>query len=486
MTTEIYLGEKSDKIYQRLKKSFSEGDYSIERFATVQELVERIKFSTPELLIISRDFGMDSGFDDMWFQAFPVILYGEFEELEDKAAFYNKGIKRVVDLRRESFEELIAVTRMLLYRIRDLRNFRQKSLTFGTLHGFSLGKILQNVLVEKKNFVIQVLKKDWKGKIRSFQGHIVSAFTPHLQGVDAALKSLFVTDGAFLIRRYQKMEEYSPNPNSTFAVLAEAKFERQEVTQFLSQFGISNPIFTEVPKAPENLTTEEETLLKCIKEYRAFQDVFLRAPFPPLKTIRLLQNMLSRNVIQLAGEVEEEAIFSPKDVEYIQENLLPHNQNEIRVLILGTPKSGKTQLIRTIARSKNAPVNMVRGLEISKLDMDNKFKLVLVGVPIDDTIQPILNKLRSQIHAIIFLIDASSLENFDYLNYLLHQVLQTYMVPFVVGVTHAGKNAGEASLQIREKFRIPGVIEVIPINPDSFGHIRQLIYNLKKLPEYIS
>ena len=205
MTTEIYLGEKSDSIFQQLKKHFSEANYSFERFKDVGELVERFKFSTPELLILSKEFGSDPQFDDMWFRAFPVILYGEFEEIDEKSTFYNKGVKRVVDLKRQSFMDLVAVTRMLLYRIRDLRNFRQKSLTFGTLHGFSLSKILQNVLVEEKNFVVQVLKKDWKGKIRTFQGHIVSAFTPHLRGMEAALKSLFVSDGTFLIRRYQNI-----------------------------------------------------------------------------------------------------------------------------------------------------------------------------------------------------------------------------------------------------------------------------------------
>lgn len=487
MDTNIYICDTMKERAEKISAALYNEGYGTECFSTLEDVLQKLHQSAPDLFLLNLG-AIETGLAEFdWVKSVPIILYGEKLGVDEAFGYYQKGVRRVITGSENLEESVAAAAKMAIYRLIELRKFRQKSLTYGTLQGFSLFKILQNVLQEKKNFVIQIQYKNWKAKIRTFQGHIVDALTPDSLGEDAILKTLCLAQGSFLIRRYQKMEEVSPISTSTLGILAEAKYQRKEIGNFLKRFGISNPGFAVAPElAIAEMPPDEQALLKSITKYHAFQEVLLRCPLSTLKMLRLLNEFLDNGTVVLQGEgSENEEMLNEQDVDYIRENLLPEGAKEGKIIIMGLPSSGKTQFVRTFAGLREVQLKVVQSVEFARIPLDQELNLIVFGLSIDQNFHPLLNKLSEGMLACIFLIDFSQKSKFDYTKYVLHQVLQNYSVPFVIGLTNVPEEPGDAVEIIREKFQVPAVIEIIPTRPESFGHIRQLLYNLKKIPEFM-
>ena len=179
--------------------------------------------------------------------------------------------------------------------------------------------------------------------------------------------------------------------------------------------------------------------------------------------------------------MEREALL-PEDVEFLQQHVFPENVTFGKFIVVGLPTSGKSEFIRTFAGLNQAPLKQVQSLDFTRIRLNDSLQLALFGVSIDEHFQPILEKISEGVQAIIFLVDYGSPERFEYTKYLIHSILNTYDVHFVVGVTHIDGDAEAAIRDVRDALDIPEPLDVVAVNPTNFGEVRRLLYRLKRLP----
>jgi hypothetical protein len=291
--------------------------------------------------------------------------------------------------------------------------------------------------------------------------------------------------GAFVIRGYHKLDEYSPMSSSTLAILAEAKFEQNEIRRFLEAFGGggSNPAFQAAQiKKHNGLPADKSEILELVDTHRTLYDILLNSHLPVLKTVRALSSLAIRGFITLTGEGETLETFQPRDIEYIGNELFSEGANSGNLITVGMPGSGRSELVRTLAGIEKGSIKSVRSVDFVRINLQADLNLTTFGISVDKNLLSILERISQSIIACIFLVDYEQKSQFEFLNYLYNRIVKIYPVPFVVGVTNMKGDLKKGLGEVRKKFTLPDWIEFLPVNVESFGDVRNLIYNLRNIP----
>ncbi len=478
MSSLVFLGEKDNQFANKIDTVLKDAGYLISAFDNFRQLQDKANQEYPSILVLNAHILEKTGDLETLFRSFPTIIYAPAMNVDSKLLFYHKGVKRVITGNEETFLQLINAVKMITYRNNELRRARQQSLTHGTLQTFSLQDVLQNAMLEKKNLILKIKRDRWNSKIRTFQGHVVNAFTSNLINEDAILKTMHVPVGSFVIRSYKKDEEFSPMSSSTLAIVAEAKFEQNAIRRFLNRWELENPEFEIISGIEQNeFSADMMTAIELVKKFKNFQNILLNSSFSVLKTLRLIEQLIKTGVVIQAGEGEAVHLLQMEDIEFIRENLLQPNSTHGNLIVLGLPSSGRTELIRTIAGFQRAPIKSVQSLDFTRINLQSHLSLTIFGVSIEEAFLPILEKLSKGIVACIFLVDYARSDKFEFSNYILNQLLQIYSVPFVIGLTNTGGNNDKAIKNFKNLFPLPSGAKVVPVDTGSFADIRQLFYN---------
>ncbi len=472
--------ERGDKVAEFLQKA----KFETRVCTTHDQFLEQLRSATISLLIFHVSMASERDVPAGIFKRIPSLVYGEDIEITEKLDFYRRGSRRVV-IEKSSLEaKVAAVAGMIAFRFRELKKSRQNSLTFGSLQGTILFDILQNAYREKKNLVLHINFQNWKAKIRTFQGHIVSAATPNLTGIEAAIKALLVSNGTFLIRHYHKIEDVSNFGCSTFGILNEAHFHRQEVDRFLDSFGMRNPRFILKPGlTPEFFDYPENDVVEAFTQYLNFQMALLKTPISALQTIQILKKLCENGILIWERNVAGTEGITSEDISYLYDSLFPAEGKEGKLLILGLPGTGKSGILEALTTLSGVPIKKIQGVRFAKIPVSLDARLSVFAIDINKQLQAVLDKLSNGILACILLIDAAREDQFDYTKYLFQQLIQNYGVQIVVGVTHLNGSSARTLQNIRETFQIPPGIEVFAVTKDSMENIRQLLLGFRHISE---
>lgn len=472
--------ERGAKVAEFLQKA----KFEVLVCTSQDQFLEKLRSESPALLIFHEAMASEREVPSGIFKRIPSLVYGEEIEVTEKLNFYRRGARRVVTEKLGLEAKVAAVAGMIAFRFREFKKLRQNSLTFGSLQGTILFDILQNAYREKKNLVLHIHFQNWKAKIRTFQGHIVSAATPNLKGIEAAVKALVVSNGTFLIRHYHKIEDVSHLGCSTFGILNEAHFHRQEVDRFLDSFGMRNPRFILKPGlTPEFFDHPENEVVEAFTQYLNFQLALLKTPIPVLKTIQILKKLCENGILIWERNSSGTEGITPEDISYIYDSLFPAERKEGKLLILGLPGTGKKGILEALTTLSAAPVKKLQGVHFAKIPVSLDARLNVFSIDISKQLQTVLDKLSDGILACILLIDAAREDQFDYTKYLFQQLIQNYGVQIVVGVTHLTGSSSKSMQDIRETFQIPPGIEVLAVTQDSMENIRQLLLGFRHISE---
>jgi hypothetical protein len=480
----VYIADASGQSAEEIEKQLVTAAAESKVFNKYSDLAESLEKNLPDLVLFNASLLAENEVNPELFSKVPVMVYARDIDIEKRSELYSQGVKRIIIEQENLALHAAAAAKMILYRRDKLRRSRQSSVTYGTLQAFSLQEILKNALLEKKNLIIKVRYKDRDIKLRTFQGHVVNAFATHLSNEDAILKVMQFPSGAYVIRGYQKLDEYSPMSSSTLAILAEAKFEQNEIRRFLEVFGggSGNPAFQEVQTKKHNgLPSEKSETLELVNAHRTFHDILLQSHLPVLKTVRALTSLATRGFIVLAGEGETVETFQPRDIEYIRKELLSESARSGNLVILGMPGTGRSVLIRTLAGMEKGSIKSVRSVDFVRINLQSDLILTTFGISVDKNLLSILERISQSMLACIFLVDYRQKDQFEFLNYLYNRIVQIYPVPFVLGVTNIEGEPEKALKEVRTKFTLPDRIEFLPVNSESFGDVRNLIYKLRKV-----
>lgn len=481
----IYIGDKDYRISDIFKEKLYSDENLIETFSDLPDVLSKLEKNSPDLILLNENLFPQTKPSREIFANTSLVIYADRMEVEEKLAFYRMGAKRVIIEPMGLVSAVVDASSIILNRHEEFHKVRQQCLNYGILQGYSLQDILQNAFLEKKNLIIKVSNNGWNAKIRILQGHIVNAIAPNLQKEEAVLKTLHLPIGKFIIRRYQKNEGVASVIPSTPAILTQLRSEQKELQEFFEKTGSNNPKF-KLAIAEEDLFLEqtEKRLLELIKKYATLQEVQMHSPFPFLKTLRTLSSLFERKLIHPEGIGETFEAFAEKDVQYLQENIFPEDAEEGRIIVMGVPGSGKSDLIQKIAGQPPGKIQSIKYLDFARVKLKENLNLSFLGISIDENFLPVFERLSGAMLAYIFLVDFQQEESFEYTKYLLAKMLQTYDVPLVVGITRVESGVKQALARMRKILEVPDEIALLSINPDSFRDCRELLFNLRKSAQY--
>jgi len=483
MSILIYLLESNEKRAQNIINAVPGKEFQIEVVSQLSELIENIDKSLPDALFIGYKWIQDEVDSLNFLKNHYSLIYGNQIDVNTKLKLYEKGATRVLELREGSETILFLFYNNYLYRQKELKPLIQKYVTYGDLNEFQLRDILLNSILEKRNFIIKIQDNYWPAKIRTYQGEIVEAVCPGHAGEEAALRILQHRSGYFRLQSYAKPQEISTSSISTLGLIVEAEFESEILKQFVKKFGIRNPIFQKSKEYDfDLLTPEEKIFVNKIEEWGELQKILKFSPFSRLKALRYLEKFYQTGAISIDIDRADLLHFGPEDIQFIRERLYKNRQGEGKLIILGYPDSGKTQIIKTLAKIHQAEVKTIQSLDFTHLHLADDLKLSVFGISIDSYFQPVIKKLASNMLACFFILDFRQSENVEYLKYLIQQFIANYHVPLVFALTNVTGDVSKVIAEMREKFEIPDQFDLVPLNPSEFYQIKQLFYHLKDNP----
>ena len=480
-----YIGESSSSLAEQIGEKLSAAGIKCHVFSDLSSLIENSQNILPDIVLLNPALNDDGEVAQALYRKAPTVVYAGDMDIDDQMVLYQQGVKRViVDPGSELAGRVHAAANMVLYRRNEVRFARQQSLTHGTVQTFSLPEVLQNALLEQKNLILKIKRDGWDAKLRTFQGHIVNAYTSNLSNEEAVLKTLQLASGNFVIRGYQKPEEFSPMSASTLAILAEARFEQNEIRRFLDRVcdGKDNPRFrVAAPLGSAGADTQRKDIYRLAEAQHPFQDILLYSSAPVLKTVRMLDTLCREGYLAYEGESVALEGFQEKDALYFREHLFAEGARSGSLAILGLPSAGRNELVRTLAGIQRSAVKSMQSIDFVRITLPGNLNLTIFGVSVEETFLPVLEKISPSLIGGIFLIDYAEPERFEFINYLASRIMQIYEIPFVVGLTHVGEDAEAALQQFRKRFNLPSGIEVLPVRPDDFADARQLLYRLRRV-----
>jgi len=476
----LYLFETNLDKAKAIIDVVSGNEYQIELVSELPQLRKFIQHSTPSAIFIGYEW-LHLMIDDLRFmREYPTLIYGEQIDSADRIRLYQRGAVQVIDLRDGEEKVLFQIFEMLRYRQNELKNRIIKHVTKGSVENIDLKELLLKSIVERKNLIIKIHDEDWLAKIRLFQGQIVEAVSPGKQGVEAILDVLWRQNGKFRMRSYQKSQEVCTIGASTFALLAEAELESQELKKFLAKFGNNYPILEIANHKNENsIETNEQRLFQLIEKQKNFRSVIAQSPFGLLFTIRLTDSLLERKLLMVSEKERTAEGFSDEDIHYIKNHLFSSGMKEGRLLLFAFPGPEKSQLIQTLAAVQNTQVKTVESVDLTQVQLASDLRLHVIGISIDAHFQKIMQKLAGNMLASVFIIDAQKTDKYEYLKYLIYQFLTTYSVPVVFAVIHIPEDSTTFMREIKTKLEIPKELELMPLDVNDFASIRELFYHLK-------
>lgn len=476
----LYLFETNLDKAKAIIDAVSGNEYQIELVSELPQLRKFIQNSTPSAIFIGYEW-LHPMIDDLSFMGeYPSLIYGEQIDSADRIRLYRKGAAHIIDVAKGEEKVLFQIFQMLQFRQNDLKNRMIKHVTKGNIEDLDLKEILLKSILEQKNIIIKIQDEEWLAKIRLFRGQVVEAVSPGKQGVSAVLDIFWRKSGKFRMRSYQKSQEVCTLGVSTFALLTEAELEFQELKKFLKKFGNSYPLLkiTNHQEHPA-IGTDKQRLLLLIEKQKNLRSVLARSPFDLLSTIRLTDELLEQNLIEVDREENRGEGFSDEDIRHIRNHLFVSGIKEGRLLVLGFPGPEKSQMIQKLAAVQNVPVKTVESIDITQVQLTSDLRLNIIGISIESHFQKIMQKLTGSMVASVFIIDALKPDKHEYLKYLIYQFLTTYSVPVVFAVIHVPEDSITLVREIKEKLEIPKELELLPLDVNDFASIRELFYHLK-------
>ncbi len=477
----VYLFEANIERAKEISDIAAARGYQVELVSELPQLVELIEKKLPDAVLIGYEWIKNSADELDFLESQFTIVYGEELDPDLRFRLYRAGISRVVEWNSGGATFLVHLVRIHIFRQRELKPLVEKYVTRGNMKEFHLREILLNGIYDKKNFILKILDDDWQAKIRTFQGEVVEAVCPGKAGIDAALDILQHQKGTFRMQSFTKRREVSTSNVSSYALAVEAAFETKILMDFLQQFGMANPVFKKNNSDSQDaLPDADRRISELVQNEKEFRRILSASPYGFLKTTRTLDRLYRAGIINTEVNGSSLKAFAEEDVEFIREKLFKPGMKEGRLIVLGYPTSGKSQLIKTLAGKNSKDIKTAQSVDFMRIQLASDLRLNVFGISIDSYFQPMMRKLSSNMLACFYLVDCSQTDKNDYTKYLIQQFISNYRVPLVIALTRIQGNPEQVAMQIRRDLEIPPEIETIPLNPGDFRQVRQLFYHLNQ------
>jgi len=430
------------------------------------EAWEKINQYLPDLVISEVDLPDIDGFqllnkirENPNTRSIPLIFLTSRGELQDKIRGFQLGAKDYI-VKPLSAREIVARVKMVLGRISKRRAQRDQAegRMMGRLEEMSPVELIQNLGMERKTGILTLTNENNKnGQIFFKNGCVVNAILGNFRAEKAVYQMLSWERGDFCMV-FQDVDVADEIPISNLGLVIEGLKRLEKREELMRELPSPGAIFTLDPDflkfmEKKKLTPELARFIQLFDGRRDVLKIIDDSYYDDLTTLERIVKLYKQGVLreikealprrEMEGEPEE-LLTSEEFETFFQRIIKDPEKKEVKVLVLGTAGSGKTELIRSLTwpgefRMKKLKGRLSQSLEVGKTRLKDRYDLTLIGVPVERELIFLFPKLLEGASGHIVLVNALEPEDIDYMRYLIKSIRDQCKIPYAIGVTNLRK-----------------------------------------------
>ncbi len=158
--------------------------------------------------------------------------------------------------------------------------------------------------------------------------------------------------------------------------------------------------------------------------------------------------------------------LSENEFEALLKNLKISDQSTAKIVVISADKKSRTSFIGDIAGQYRSGGGS-EDLEIGRVCINEKLNIYLIGLEMNQKAAEAVNQIFGGLAGFIFLIDATASDQFEYMDYVMKQILTEKPLPSVSAVYNIPEH--ESVFSVRKKFGAPKQLVWIKKPEDSLN-----------------
>ncbi len=468
---QIYILDKEPEQANLLNDLFVQDQFEAKVLHSVSELSEQIDPETfficlidyPTLLTAEREEVVNA-FRQL--RNNELIVFNVPENASRRLAFYDLGARRVYDLSHSLEEMYYSVSWMLKITGQEENTIRHSR---GRLEDLPLDALIPIISGEERSGVLTVHSLNSSGKIFFYEGNIIDAKIGSHSG-SAALYHMFLwKTGTFAFATNSDIKTKSQIGLSNFGLLIRAKRCQAEFERKLEQLAPSNSIIR--VKRTGDLAASginiDPAFVRYLKRPHRLHEIIENPYYLACPSIDKLIELKANAFLQINepveapllenfGDEKEEGVnrFDLTDAEFdaLISNLELDDEDQTKLIILSNHTQARIDFIVSLAGSYKSGEGEAF-LEVGKVLLNERLNLYLIGLELDQLAAEAIGKIFGGMAGYIFILDARQTDKFEYLTYVINQILNTKPLPTAIVVQNLMEDQTVQS--VRDAFQLP-------------------------------
>lgn len=430
-----------------------------------------------------------------------LIVYNVPDRANRRLAFYDLGASRVYD-ESVSPDEICYRMKWLLTSLATASTLSDRY-SEGKLEDIPLATLIKIFGKENRTGVMKIVTRYNSGKIYLYNGDIDDAQVGYHKADKAVLHMLFWKNGSFSFSPVEQAEPSAEIKISNIGMLLLAEGLRRDFLVHLEEIGPPSSVLR-IKNSGDLLASDSELhteFVRFLEKPRMLEEIIENPYYTCYETAEMLVGLRRRGFLvvseptKLSGvlpqEKEEKKLepaetieLSLSEVETVKENLNLEDQKGGKLLIMGSPDSGKTEFVGALSNSKRA-VRSEHGLDLGHLLLDRDIDLFLLGVTISEKAIETIHKLSEGVSGYVFLVDSEREDLLEYTNYLVNYLASRNDIPWTIAMTRSSDPQTLKGIQKSFTFSVP--VEWQICDCTDTASIRDTLLSLRKheIPEEV-
>jgi len=424
-----------------------------------------------------------------------ILLYAVPHDATKIIAFYKLGAYRVLN---DSYnvDEIVEYVNNLYYQHSN-NNKHEETRFSGSLADLSLPDLINSFGRDKVSGVLRVYTPYCSGKIIFHKGNIDDAVSGYHYGEEAVLFMLTWADGFFAMRKCPVKSPKHKVQLSNIGLLLHGESVRNTYRDIIRKIGhpaVSVKLVNKGDVLPHLKNNYYKTVTDKLANYSILQEVLVYSQINFVELATWLLELNNHNNLEIRDhsgididslpELESESksglvehLLGAKEVDYLREILKAEEFSMGKLLILATDVMDKTNFIHIFNQGDRTPIRTNKELDYTRIDLDDYFSLNVFGMSLDQKLKESIQKVSQGLSGYIILINAQTPENFEYANYIISFLNDTYSVPWTVAITNT---ADDDTLfnKVESKIKVPENRALVPCDVSQKDDIKNVILSL--------
>lgn len=427
-----------------------------------------------------------------------LFIYNLPNNANKRLAFYELGARRVFD----QSQPLDEIYYALAWPLKNIRGDLDKDKVYssGNLEEVSLKSLINTLGKEQRTGILRVEIENNNGKVYFKNGFVTHAKVGLKYGQKALLHMIFWHRGRFSFSASPALPTHNSVSLSPIAILILAEKIRKQYVKDIKVLGskesmirlrylgdliqsdiVLNAGFQNTLARPQNLGQVLENHYYCNFETASklaelFQRGFLEVhrPYSAQKqaTIDIPELFPTRDfaVSTFFDEDDTDAIIKKL-------NLLPGSKNGL--FMLSTTGVASYNMLKAFSgHTPDASANSA--IYHSKVILQKDIELDVYSLALNEFVLDDLSQYIDSLRGLVFLVDVSIDEQFEYEKYIIRQMLTSYNVPWMMAFSHGLESTNLSAL--RAFFDLSVQVETQQCIPDDYEDIKRLLLQMDKYP----